>query len=291
MPAWGELVTALWREVFGARALPPVARVPLALPQALELLARELGRAAFEKKLRRALYARLERTTRAALRTSTSSLASVARAVLRDRAAHSPHIARIITFNVDDLLEQALAALAGSALVVKPVVRASHHPRGDGVAVSVYHPHGFLPQHPRARWHTHAADALVFTDAQYWATVAAPASFANRAMQFALHDSHCVFLGCSMTDINIVRWLSFHASEIAADKTAQFSRRPVKSAAATRAATVQALSRHTWIRIPSDDPDDFLAAWLTARGVECVTLGDWHGPELDALLREAFPGR
>jgi len=294
VPTWGELVGTLWREVFGARALPPVERVPLAYPQALELLARELGDSGFEKALRRALYARFERSSATALRTSTSSLASVTRALLRDHALQTPHIARVVTFNVDDLLEQSLGSLAGSALVSKPIVRASQHPRGDGSAVSVYHLHGFLPQSSRARWHTHAADALVFTDAQYWASIATPASFPNRVMQFALHDSHCVFIGCSMTDLNVARWLSVHASEVAADKASQFAARPEPSQKATRAATQRALARHTWVRTRGGDRDgdaagDFLSDWLATRGVQSVTLTDWDA--LDALLREAFPDR
>ena len=294
VPTWSELVTTLWREVFGVRALPPVEWVPLAYPQALELLARELGDAGFEKSLRGALYARFKRSSRAALRTSTSSLASVTRALLRDHGSATPRIARVVSFNVDDLLEQSLGSLAGSALVSKPIVRASQHPRGDGSAVSVYHLHGFLPQSPRARWHTHAADALVFTDAQYWASVAMPTSFPNRVMQFALHDSHCVFIGCSMTDLNVARWLSVHASEVAADKASQFAARPEPSRKATRTATQRALARHTWVRTRGTDREadaagDFLSDWLATRGVQSVALPDWDA--LDALLREAFPDR
>ena len=69
--------------------------------------------------------------------------------------------------------------------------------------------HGYLPQRASAPWHEPAPDALVFTDAQYWASSASPHSYANRVMATALHDSHCVFVGTSMSDVNVLRWLAY----------------------------------------------------------------------------------
>src|SRR5215468_3452489 len=48
----------------------------------------------------------------------------------------------------------------------------------------------------------------VFTDSQYWSTSATTTSFANRVMASALSEGQCVFIGLSMTDINLLRWLA-----------------------------------------------------------------------------------
>ena len=84
----------------------------------------------------------------------------------------------------------------------------------------IYHIHGYLPRVRKSG--RDAPDTLVFTDRQYWDSVASPASFANRVMANALHDSHCVFVGLSMTDVNLMRWLGTHASEVRNDKRSEF---------------------------------------------------------------------
>ena len=190
----------------------------------------------------------------------------------------------------------------GSPPLLKPLVRASHHPeRGLGEQpLPLYHLHGYLPQRTRraghaqgARWHEEAPDALVFTDAQYWASVAEPMSFANRVMSFVLHDSRCVFLGLSMTDLNLLRWLALRAQEVEADKATQFARDAASPARVLRAQR-QALCRHFWIRAASkpDSPEAsataFLSRYLEVRGVRSVELpGGW--PELPALLDALLP--
>jgi hypothetical protein len=56
------------------------------------------------------------------------------------------------------------------------------------------------------------AHSLVFTDEQYWRSVGNLSGFASRVFLSALAEP-CVFIGLSMTDLNIIRWLAFDAIE------------------------------------------------------------------------------
>ena len=291
LPGWLGLVESLWARHFPGVALPGAESVPLRLQIALELVARKVGDPRFARALRDELYARVKPPTPRLVRASKASLYAIARAIVAQHSlGQRGRIARIISFNVDDMVELAVNALDDDEVVLKPVARASQHPRwADGV-IPIYHLHGFLPHDPKASWHEHAPDTLVFSDAQYWATLASPSSYANRVMSFALHDSHCVFIGMSMTDMNLARWLAVHAGEVEADKVRQFRTRPrVRGRADGPARAVrQALLRHFWLRADSDDPSGFLGQWLAVRGVRAVDIGSWDGPHLSALLNDAF---
>jgi hypothetical protein len=204
-------------------------------------------------------------------------------------------VVRVVTFNADDMLEQAVHAAAGardssSSPILKVIARASQHPRhSGGRPIPVYHVHGYLPQRASAPWHEPAPDALVFTDAQYWASSASPHSYANRVMATALHDSHCVFLGTSMSDVNVLRWLAYRANEIRIDKAVQFAMRPEASVAGARRATLRALGRHYWIRTAGCDPTGFVARCMELRGIRSVTIPGWRGGALRELLSACFP--
>ena len=52
----------------------------------------------------------------------------------------------------------------------------------------------------------------MFTDEQYWRAVGSPGRFASRVFAEAL-SGRCVFIGLSMTDLNIIRWLALDAIE------------------------------------------------------------------------------
>ncbi len=59
-------------------------------------------------------------------------------------------------------------------------------------------------------------EALVFTDQQYWRAVGNPGDFASRVFAQALGGT-CVFIGVSMTDMNLMRWLVQHTIEVKRD--------------------------------------------------------------------------
>ena len=77
----------------------------------------------------------------------------------------------------------------------------------------MYHIHGFVPSDRMLTYERHFDHMLVFTDIQYWLTSATTSSFSNRVITSALGEGHCIFVGLSMTDINLIRWLALRTSE------------------------------------------------------------------------------
>jgi hypothetical protein len=214
------------------------------------------------------------------------TLALLGRAIRRDILSGRGRVRRIITFNADDLLEREVGSGRGEPSLLWPISRSSHHPRRyPSRTVPIYHLHGFLPARPTR--YREAPDMLVFTDLEYWSTLASPTSFVNRTFMHALHDSRCVFIGLSMTDVNIVRWLGLRALEISEDKENQYSDREDMVERSTR----QALDRHYWIRPLDDDPTGIATAILARRGVRAVSIDRWGSPDLPALLGAAFGPR
>jgi hypothetical protein len=93
----------------------------------------------------------------------------------------------------------------------------------------------------------------------------------------ALHDSHCFFIGLSMKDPNISRWLALRANEIKASKRAQTGRSDHLG---------DLLTRHYWFE---KEPDSLTTFWLKSRGVRTIALDDWK--KFSAVFKSAFnPG-
>jgi len=270
---------------------------PLALPMVFERVESELARtrdgnadedvdSSFAGLLRSAMYENLKRTRR------QDTLRVLAHLLRSEQQQKKPRIARVITFNADDLLEREVhgGLDAEEPPVVWVLARASHHPTPNGGAggqppIPVYHVHGFLPRDPEERQWADAPDTLVFTDAQYWSSVANPLSFANRVMANALHDSHCVFIGLSMTDLNITRWLGVRYNEILTDR--QMQRQVVtRPGMGLEALQRRSLRRHYWVRT-KDAAHDIVAEHLECRGVSSVVLPQWGTP-FNRLMRDCF---
>lgn len=309
VPSWAGLVKALWDEVahrpspkwLANAATPPH---PLGLQIVLEeiefYLRRHLaqqdgiGYEAVDKRLvERELAARIGQKLYAneSPANTFDTLEILVELLRADQRRTSRRIAQVITFNADDLLEREANrdTRGGEAPVLWPVPRASFHPRrsrgaNDCAPITVYHLHGFLPK-SRA-YKRRAPDTLVFTDAQYWESVANPASFANRVMSMALQEYRCVFIGMSMTDVNLMRWLGLRQIEFMADRVSHYEVQGKGRAAAEDKAR-EALGRHYWISAESDDPERLIASHLERRGVATVTLPEWGEP-FSALMEECF---
>lgn len=287
IPGWGKLAASVC-EAVGAPVSDelrdrPGTLHPLALPIAFELAERVASRAkdgpSFEGILRDALYGGV------AQRDPRDTLGVLAALVRREQSTgRARRIRRVITFNADDLFETEANGKHDPERdpVVWPVTRESGRPRmqrgaGGHPPVPVYHVHGFLPR-ARGPFAKHeAAHALVFTEAQYWRSFAEPTTFPNRVLMGALHDSVCVFVGLSMTDLNIARWLGTRANAIERD--------------GGPALTVRArLRHHFWVRSrprPAS-PEAFVSPILAARGVSAIDLDGWGAPFSDWVER-AFP--
>jgi hypothetical protein len=134
---------------------------------------------------------------------------------------------------------------------------------------------------------------LVFTDSQYWDSSSKMLSFANRIMGSALYDSHCIFIGLSMTDINLLRWLAIRHNELVDECTNIVKRHPIYGKD-TRdfeelPQMLTGLRRHYWIRPQSTDPTGFLTRFLETRGVLSVEIDSWSGDSFTNLIGECFP--
>src|SRR5258706_12860147 len=98
----------------------------------------------------------------------------------------------------------------------------------------------------------------------------------------------CVFLGLSMTDINLLRWLALRALERDRDEF-EGNRRAAWVGHGFRSSLRRQFMRHFWIRPDSDDRGQFLSEFLALRGVQAVPIADWDGNSLHRLLQKCFP--
>jgi hypothetical protein len=107
---------------------------------------------------------------------------------------------RIATGNYDGLLEAALKELG---LPVHSYVQGRAEP---AASAAVYHLHGrLIPSYP-------ATGRLVLADDDY-ARVQYPGSWQERFMREALENDLCLFIGLSLTDPNLIRWLHRYSSD------------------------------------------------------------------------------
>lgn len=321
VPDWRELTRALWIQAFGEVELPDwlkdergrlerirrlvaehegedIARRiafraphPLANQMALELCARRFASAndsvGFADRLRDVLYSSLTPPNR------DDTLGVIGALLRQQQALPDRRVVRVISLNADDHIET--EANAGHHPkrdpVVWPISRESSHPRTRPGAhgrtpIPVYHLHGFLPRKQATSIWRESADTLVFTDSDYWATVASPLSFANRVIAHALHDTTCLFIGLSMHDVNVLRWIGLRYHAIAEDKAAQRGRK-VRDEEIRHRSVRTALERHYWIRPDADDWDGLITDLMRERGVTSVRIASWGAP-FGELLRAAF---
>ena len=293
---WRELAQRLWQEAFGEE-LPAVADDPRFYPFVLEHVQAKL-RDSFPVRLKATLYGDSRLPSREQLlRSRSNTLAVVARVVAREALESKRHITRVITLNVDDLLERAVAQILGAqsgALPIVPIVRGTltSPPSGPSAALPIYHLHGYLRsshEHWAPEGAQDAPDVLVFTDLQYWASAAIPSSHMNRTFSFALHDSHCIFIGTSMLDLNIWRWLAVRTFEIATDCNTQCRAGGDDAGEDVDALYRRSLQRHYWITTDRRQSNEFLSRCLALRGVDTVHIRSWEDESLQELMDHCFP--
>jgi hypothetical protein len=168
-------------------------------------------------------------------------------------------------------------------------------------AIPIYHVHGFVPKEERG-YSFFSTDggkipnvlpsaSLVFTDEQYWRTVGNPASFAARLFSQALSGT-CVFIGLSMTDINIIRWLALDSIERSDD----FRRLGVKwdDNRELEDNVTTELLRHYWVTTqprspaPRESIDRVVERTLERRGVLTIDIPSWNSPDFHSWWRNCF---
>jgi hypothetical protein len=322
VPDWVSLARDLWDEAFPEQRLPwdpkegksPFETPAQFLPIVFELAEEALKNGKFVKVLQTKLYQNASHPMEnpEVFKSSNETLAVLARKVVQEfNRGPERRIGCIVTLNADDMLEQAVSALVPhdpndpETEVIRIVERPSRevfYKTGSWLPISLYHIHGFLPSGMQE--YESSAYMLVFTDAQYWSTSATALSFANRVMAAALSEGPCIFIGLSMTDINLLRWLALRALEWNRDVEEEerlvglgdmlAKRKMAISADVIRAKLREKrirteLSQHFWIRPPSADPTGLLTKFLEHRGIRSVELEDWSGPPFQRLMQECFP--
>lgn len=273
---------------------------PKALPQFLpivfELVYRELGEEAFANELRKNLYSKDVRYPRDddQFESSSESLAVLGRLLVQEfEREQGRRIDAVITLNADDFLEQAAITLVkrkskkgylGHAFEV--IGMSTHRDLGLQTKrrIPIYHIHGFIPQRPIL--FVDFGYMLVFTDHQYWSTSASALTFANRIVSWALSESCCLFVGLSMTDINLLRWLALRGLEFERDVT-----EAVESGHGNARGILNRFSRHFWIRPASSDPSGFLTRFMRLRGIKSVEIDEWKSKSFQTLIQKCFPKR
>lgn len=321
VPSWASLAKSIWRETFNT-SYPFVSRSgtqlhPFAHQFALELVEQELSKPQglcdadqFAAVIARAIYKTVRRPSS---RAPGDTLGILARVLRREAQKGSERrIQRVITFNVDSLLEDEVnrGRNPREQPRVWPMARASDALRYHQ-AIPVYHLHGYLPYSwyalkegktaklkvSRAKrkdstkkrsdhqLYDPTSDVLVFTDSQYWKMSTTPASFANRILSTALHDSHCVFIGLSFTDLNLVRWLGMGAVEREMDLKSEASIESRSSVPGFRSQR----QPHFWIKTENADPGGLISRLLEMRGVNSIRIDSWQSRQFDRVMEQCFP--
>lgn len=143
---------------------------------------------------------------------------------------------RLATGNFDGLLETALEDLG---LEVHSYVQSRSEPPGSA---AVYHLHGrLIPAYPRT-------GRIVLSDADY-ARVQQERSWQDAFMRDALETTLCVFVGASMTDPNLIRWL-YRYSDLGASHqhVAIFARQSTPRLSAQIRDAVEVATEARWAR-------------------------------------------
>lgn len=118
----------------------------------------------------------------------------------------------VLTLNVDDLLQLYARGYYRPARLLRTVERPSAQ-AGPGL-IRVYHIHGHLRfDRSRQRPDKEAADALVFTEQEYYEFVNRPTGLFTYTFLHLLREHPCLFIGCSMYDDNIRRLLHYSREE------------------------------------------------------------------------------
>lgn len=299
VPDWCSLARSMWFQTFKEHALEGSKEISAQLlPIMFELVYRKLGKKNFIDALQHNLYAEVYYPhDDDQFAQSSESLAVIARLIVQeyDRGP-TGRIDSVITLNADNLIEQGIYTVAGrtrwkrmlSQPIFRSIARGTHDyssivPR----PIPIFHIHGYLPpaHHRIARQVDHT---FVFTDAQYWSTSASALAFANRLVAYTLSEGRCIFIGLSMTDINLLRWLALRTLEKDHDC----------SEATTGAEWMQTVSglrkafvRHFWIRPAQDDSSGLLTEFLKERGIKSVEISGWSGTCFRELIDECFPSK
>jgi hypothetical protein len=168
-----------------------------------------------------------------------------------EEARANPRIGAVLTTNADNLLQTYVMGRAGGRRLLTTVDRASvgDHPG----MISVYHLHGWLDVRDR-REQAVITPPLVFRESEYFDTMANPNSFANYTAQSLLQRRNVLFVGTSMEDLNVRRWL-YNSFNERWHQRAAFLRARYGNYPGVDAEAYAASIRHFWFTRRKDLPE------------------------------------
>jgi hypothetical protein len=189
----------------------------------------------------------------------------------------------VLTVNADNLLELYCEAKTGRRHIVTMVDRASVGEHPD--QTPVYHLHGTLDARGENIFRSISTSAsegelqeladnllpdLVFRESEYYATIANPVSFVNHTPQSCLRRLNALFIGTSLDDLNMRRWLHDSFSERVQHRTKYLREFYAKAYSAAEHEARLESRRHFWLR-PGTETDSDGKRWaLPKKYLDCV---------------------
>lgn len=190
----------------------------------------------------------------------------------------------IITFNADAILHtvfvlfhlrnhmRATGSKDTPTQVFHRILRARSRSLGNGTKVPIYHLHGCLL--PKTRKLRDAREKLIFPESSYQALAGSVFTWAQTTFLHYVQSHRMVFVGLSMSDPNIRRWLSWWTASRKQD---------MQSIAGL---TDHSPMEHIWLSTVPKEPNQItiLENSLWHLGTRICWLKDWS--QLDLALRK-----
>jgi hypothetical protein len=194
--------------------------------------------------------------------------------------ANVEHIRAIVTFNLDNLLQEYTRARYNNPGLLRTIERATQSPSIG--KISLYHMHGLLRFDSKAmRPEKEAADAVVLTEQNYFDFFNDPMSLFNYTFLYLLREFSCLFIGLSMQDENIRRLLHYSREERVKSYLRKHPRKPEDDA-------IEKSRRHFAIlqRSDSSSINSAVEKSLLALGTRVLWVADYD--EIPARLAEIY---
>ena len=178
----------------------------------------------------------------------------------------NPNIRAVITVNADNLLQMYVLARSKGTAVGEPRIlntvdrpSAGEHPK----MIPVFHLHGYLDVRYRPKNELIAEDGnadkpvptLVFRESEYFESIADSRGFANYTAHSFLQRYNLLFIGTSLDDINIRRWLHNSYQERKSDRGKYLREIYNGSYPDADIEAKYASIRHFWLRREKDLPN------------------------------------
>ena len=232
---------------------------------------------------------------------SNETLAAVGNLlIVEDKSGlrRNPQIHAVLTVNADNLLELYCEAKTGGKRMVTMIDRASVGDHPD--QTPVYHLHGTLDardenmfRSPPPSIQSHEIQEiddelvpdLVFRETEYYETIANPGSFINHTPQSLFRRLNALFIGTSLDDLNMRRWLYNSFSERVRHRTKFLREYYWRQYSDARYEAMLESLRHFWLRLETQAdadnktwelPKEHIESVMNRLGVQLIWCADYE---------------